>query len=139
MYDGTTTSAPGIVWLIPPHQQVVTSDFATDADGWAVEANGARQAALPLGGIVYEPYSRGLLNHYVIATDAEIFLDRKTGDDMTLWRFVAPAKFLGNHAITCVRARGDGRRGARGLARGVTRECVVLCCVRARECMCACR
>lgn len=82
--------------------QVVASDFAVDADGWSVETNGARAAALPAGGLVYEAYSRGLLNHYIIATDAEIHVDRKSGDDLTLWRFVAPAKFLGNQAIACV-------------------------------------
>lgn len=83
---------------MPPHRQVVSSDFATNLDGWTVVNNGARAKAQPAGGLMYEPYSRGLLNHYIMATDAEINVDRKN-NDKDLWYFQAPSKFLGNHAI----------------------------------------
>ena len=55
--------------------------------------------ALVAGGLTYEPFSRGVLNHYILGTDAEIHTDRVTGDDMSLWYFVAGPQFLGNHII----------------------------------------
>jgi hypothetical protein len=98
--DGTTVSEEGIVWMVPSHQQVVFSDFATSLDGWSITNNGARASALVAGGLTYEPFSRGVLNHYILGTDAEIHTDRVTGDDLSLWYFVAGPQFLGNHIIT---------------------------------------
>lgn len=97
--DGTTVSEPGIVWLVPEHKQIVASDFATGLDGWSAIVNGAREAAKSAGGLRFEPYSRGLLNHYVLATDMEIDTNRRSKDDDARWYFQAPAKFLGNHAV----------------------------------------
>lgn len=97
--DGSSTSEPGIVWLLPPSKKIVSSDFSAGLDGWTVTDNGARAQAEAAGGLVYEPFSRGLLNHYVLNTDAEIHTNKKTGDDDSRWYFVAPDKFLGNHAI----------------------------------------
>lgn len=92
-------SAPGIVWLVPPAKNVVVSDFAVDLDGWSVTNNGGRASQLPAGGLSYEPYSRGVLNHYVLATEAEINTNKRSGADDTLWYFVAPPKFHGMHNI----------------------------------------
>lgn len=97
--DGTTTSEPGLVWLVPEHKHVVASHFSSGLDGWSVVNNGARASKMAAGGLTWEPFSRGLLNHYVLATDAEIHLDRRTKLDTTLFYFQSPAKFLGNHAI----------------------------------------
>lgn len=98
VYDGTTWSEAGIVWLVPEHRNIVASDFATGLDGWSVQGNGARANAMTAGGLVFEPFSRGLLNHYILNTEAEINLNRVTKDDDTRWYFVAPEKFLHNHA-----------------------------------------
>lgn len=97
--DGTTTSEPGIVWLVPPSKMMVSSDFSAGLDGWTVADNGARASALPAGGLAHEAFSRGLLNHYVLATDAEIHTSKVSGWDDSRWYFVAPSKFLGNHAV----------------------------------------
>lgn len=99
MADRSTTSQQGIVWLVPPHKNIVMSDFAVSLDGWSVIGNGARAAASTAGGLSYEPFSRGVLNHYVLATDAEINTNKKTKADDTLWYFVAPSKFHGMHNI----------------------------------------
>lgn len=99
VYDGSTWSEIGIVWLVPEHRNIVASDFATSLDGWMVAENGARAKAMVAGGLIYEPFSRGLLNHYVLNTEAEININRVTKDDDTRWYFVAPSKFLGNHAV----------------------------------------
>lgn len=98
VFDGTTWSEAGIVWLVPEHRNIVASDFATSLDGWQVMWNGARAAAQTAGGLIYEPFSRGMLNHYILNTEAEININSVTQDDDTKWYFVAPAKFLGNHA-----------------------------------------
>ena len=97
--DGSTTSAPGIVWLVPPHGNTVYSDFSTSLDGWSVVGNGARASLQPAGGLTYEPFSRGVLNHYVLATEAEINTNKYNGNDDSLWYFVAPSKFLGMQNI----------------------------------------
>ena len=97
--DGLEESEVGMVWLVPPHQRMVYSDFSLDVDGWYVTNNGAREAAKPHGGLIHEPYGRGLLNHYVVATDAEIHINRATGDDDTRWYFNAPGGFHGNHVV----------------------------------------
>jgi hypothetical protein len=97
--DRTTTSAPGIVWLVPPHKTIAFTDFSTSLEGWSVQANGNRAAALPGGGLTFEPFSRGILNHYALATEAEINVNKITKNDDTLWYFVAPAKFMGMHNI----------------------------------------
>jgi len=97
--DKTSTSVPGIVWLVPPHHNLVYSGFSTSLEGWSITGNGMAQAALAAGGLTYEPYSRGLLNHYVIGTDAEINTDVPSNDDLMRWSFVAPAKFRDNFII----------------------------------------
>lgn len=97
--NSVATSAPGIVWLVPPHNNIVYSDFSTSLSGWTVIQNGARAALQVAGGLQYEPYSRGVLNHYILATDAEINVDKVTKNDDTLWYFVAPAPYMGMHNI----------------------------------------
>jgi len=130
--DGTTTSEPGIIWLLPPSTKIVSSDFSAGLDSWVVEGNGARASAMLAGGLVYEPYSRGLLNHYVLATDAEIHTNKVSGDDDSRWYFVAPNKFLGNHAVayggqltfSLASAAGDfGSANINGQAALVVLEC----------------
>ncbi len=120
-------SVEGIVWLVPPHGNLMASAFSTTMEGWTIVDNGGVQAALAAGGLTYEPYSRGLLNHYVIGTDAEINTAPATNDDLMRWYFVAPAKFSGNHII----AYGGSVVFSLASAAGASAH--------ARVCVCACR
>jgi hypothetical protein len=85
--DGSQASAVGTVWVVPPHRKLVSSDFRVDTDGWRV----AGKATL-----TREPYSRGALSQYLVATDAEVQAAPRARGDTAQWRFVAPAAFLGN-------------------------------------------
>ncbi len=97
VHDGTSSSEPGIVWVVPPHGRLVWSDFATGLDGWRVSSNGGAAAQQEAGGLRWESYSRGLLNRYVLATDAEVHVAAgESGGDLTRFYFEAPSKFLGN-------------------------------------------
>jgi hypothetical protein len=64
----------------------VTSLVAFLLDTWVVR-------------LTYEAYSRGILNHYIIGTDAEINTDVPSNNDLMQWYFVAPPKFWGNFII----------------------------------------
>jgi hypothetical protein len=97
--DRTGTSEPGIVWLIPPHARISWSDFSLGIEDWSIVGNGPRAAAKPAGGLAYEPYSRGVLNHYIMGTESEINTARSSdASDLDRWYFQAPTKFHGNHA-----------------------------------------
>ena len=97
--DKSAVSVAGLVWVVPSHHNIVYSGFNTNLDGWSVWGNGNIQAALPAGGLSYEPYSRGVLNHYIIGTDVEINTNLANNDDLMRWYFVAPAKFMGMQII----------------------------------------
>lgn len=92
--DASATSQPGLVTFVPPSGILVGSHFARGNDGWTVVGNKAVSSPA-----TYEPSSRGLLNHYVYASDDKINTDLTKGDDRSLWYFQAPAKFLGHHGI----------------------------------------
>ena len=92
VHDGISTSAEGVVTLVPPGGALASSDFTLGSDGWAVVNNGNG------GGLVHEMTSFGMLNHFVYGTDMEINVDVKTGDDKDRWYFQAPAQFLGFQA-----------------------------------------
>jgi hypothetical protein len=114
--DGPHASTPGTVWLLPPHGRLAHSDFRGDLDGWRV----AGKATLSREG-----FSRGALSQYLVATDAAAKAGSAgargaaaaaggsgggsggasagpgsagpgRGGDAGMWRFVAPAHFLGN-------------------------------------------
>jgi len=95
--DGKETSEPGIVWLLPLHGRMVGSDFSLGTDGWAIVRNGAKEAAMPSGGIRWEAYSRGDLSFFVSGSDGQILVDGE-GQDRSRWEFTAPQQFLGNQA-----------------------------------------
>jgi len=92
--DGSSTSEPGMVTLVPSSGILVGSNFARNAEGWTITGNKA--ASIPAS---YESSSRGLLNHYVHGADDTIHTHLTAGDDQSLWYFQAPSSFLGHHGI----------------------------------------
>lgn len=133
--DKTATSVAGIVWLVPPHHNLVYSGFSTSLEGWSITGNGMAQAALAAGGLTYEPYSRGLLNHYVIGTDAEINTDVPSNDDLMRWSFVAPSKFMGNFIIAYGGSLVFTLASAAGACARMRHTC---CTCDACVCVCSC-
>jgi hypothetical protein len=97
--DGRENGSAATVWLLAPHQRVVASNFDEDADGWTVIENGAAAAQKDGGGILYSKTSWNLLQWYISGAEDEVHEDPLTGDDRSLWKFVAPAKFSGQHTI----------------------------------------
>ena len=98
--DGELLSAPGIVWLVPPHKRLAHSDFWSGSEGWRIVENGAVQRGLPGGGVAHEAYADGLLDRYITGTDADTSGVLGGGHaDPTQWYFQAPAPFLGRHTI----------------------------------------
>jgi hypothetical protein len=95
--DGSVNSPPGLTWLLPPHRRLVISRFFLGAEGWTVNDNSRRQAALPGGGIVHESYADGALDRYVLGVEAAVNPDAD-GQDRNQWYFEAPAAFQGNYA-----------------------------------------
>jgi hypothetical protein len=100
--DGASgrASTPGLAFFVPPHGRLAHSDFRADADGWRVQGKAQ---------LSREGFSRGLLSQYLVATDAAVQSGGAgagagargggagaRGGDANLWRFLAPAKFLGN-------------------------------------------
>lgn len=91
MTNGVDTSQEALI-TVTTTELLVTSTFDRDAENWRIVSNG--NGASP----TFQPISRGrLLSYYVYGLDAVIH--RKSdgsGDDMMLWYFSAPDKFLGN-------------------------------------------
>lgn len=95
--DAFSTSAPGIVTLVPESGVLVASTFFLDSEAWSVVGNAGTSAAA--SALSYDGTSRGaLLNRYVHATDATVNVDA-AGNDRTKWYFAAPTAFLGHHGI----------------------------------------
>lgn len=88
-------SPPGMVTFVPPSGIVVGSHFSRGAEGWTIVGNKAS------GGhpVTYEASSRGELNHYVYGSDDTINTADASGNDLSLWYFQAPPKFLGHQGI----------------------------------------
>ena len=61
--NGITTSPPAIVTLVPLTGAIVGSTFLMGNEGWGVSGNKLTGAMA-----TSEPYSRGLLNHYIYGT-----------------------------------------------------------------------
>ena len=96
--NNASGSYEATVTLVPPSGALVGSDFLLENQGWTIVGNKAASSSA-----VYEPYSRGALNHYVYGTDDKINLKGSgTADasDASLWYFVAPPSFHGNFGIS---------------------------------------
>lgn len=93
--DGTSTSAPGRVWLLRASdaESVVVSDFAAGADGWTVDS-GAR--GVPVVAATHDASRKGSLNRFIFGVDRHINVPAAGASDDDRWHFVAPPKFLGN-------------------------------------------
>jgi hypothetical protein len=90
-------SYEGMVTFIPPNGIIVGSHFTRRHEDWKVIGNKGN----PNTGyhVNYEASSRGSLNHYVYASDDTINTDQN-GNDINLWYFLAPSKFLGHYGIS---------------------------------------
>ncbi len=94
VYNGFKKSLVATVTIVPPSGNIVGSNFLLSHEDWTVYGNKAITLAQ------FEPYSRGpALNHYILATDDKINVQRPGGEDSSLWYFNAPSKFLGNQGI----------------------------------------
>jgi len=89
-------SSAGVVTLVGSDKVTVSSTFSRDNEDWYVSGNAG--GSIP----VYEPSSRGVMNHYIYSTDDDIHtsVSRSTSasstlDDTKRWYFNAPNKFLG--------------------------------------------
>lgn len=111
--DGRQLSVAGLTWFVPTHHRLAVESFFVDAQGWSVTDNSERQAALPGGGIVFEPYADGSLDRYVLGIEAAINPDA-AGTDRAQWAFVAPQSLSGNLAG----AYGGALRFAMGVFEG---------------------
>jgi len=88
-------SLTGMVTFVPPSMVLVGSHFSRGGEGWTVVGN---KGSAP-SDVVFEPSSRGALNHYVYGSDDTINAAAAGGSDKSLWYFQAPAKFTGHHGI----------------------------------------
>lgn len=111
--DGRQLSVAGLTWFVPSHRRLAVESFFLDAQGWTISDNSDRQAALPGGGIIFEPYADGALDRYVLGIEAAINPDAG-GTDRAQWAFVAPQSLSGNMAG----AYGGALRFAMGVFEG---------------------
>ncbi len=111
--DGRQLSVAGLTWFVPSHGRLAVESFFVDAQGWVISDNSDRQAALPGGGIVFEPYADGALDRYVLGIEAAVNPDA-AGADRAQWAFVAPQALSGNLAG----AYGGALRFAMGVFEG---------------------
>jgi len=93
--SGATSSA-GVVTLVGNDKVTVSSTFSRGIEDWYISGNSGSSTP------VYEPSSRGVMNHYIYSTDDDIHtsVSRSTSasstlDDTKRWYFNAPSKFLG--------------------------------------------
>lgn len=93
--DPKFSSYNGTITIVPPSGAIVGSDFLLDNEGWTIVGNKALSAMS-----TYEPYSRGIVNHYIIGSDNKINVQRDGEEDKSLWYFSAPSSFLGNKGIS---------------------------------------
>lgn len=89
--DESTLSEPGTVTIVKSSHLLVGSEFLFSTEDWNTIGNRNH-------GVQHEASSKGEMNHYVYSTDNSINVNL-SGDDIDVWRFNAPEKFLGWHAI----------------------------------------
>lgn len=93
VFNGETkTTEYGIITLTAPSGIIVGSDFMLSSEGWTITGNHGVTS-----NVLYQPYSRGALNHYILNSNDEQNL--KSTGDASLWYFNAPSSFTGNHGI----------------------------------------
>lgn len=90
--DKEGESQEGTVVLVSPSNVVVGSDFFFNSEDWTTVGNRAKN------GVHFEESSRGIMNHYIYASDNSINVDRN-GDDLDMWYFELPPKFHGWQGI----------------------------------------
>lgn len=93
--DAKTSSYDGTITIVPPSGALVGSNFLLNNEDWKIVGNKALSSMA-----TFEPYSRGKLNHYVIASDDKISVKMDGGEDSALWYFEAPSSFLGNKGVS---------------------------------------
>lgn len=93
--DPKSSSYDGTITLVPPSGAIVGSNFLLTNEGWNIVGNKALSTST-----TFEPYSRGKISHYIIATDDKINVRKEGGEDFALWYFDAPSSFLGNKGVS---------------------------------------
>ena len=88
-------SPSGMVTFVPPSGIIVGSHFSRGAEAWTIVGNKAAGGHV----VTYEASSRGELNHFVYGSDDTINIADVSGNDLNLWFFQAPSKFLGHQGI----------------------------------------
>ena len=102
---GQASAAPGTVTVTGPEAELAASTFDTGVDGWKLGNNGLFAASAV---VAHEPQTYdSKLSYFISGADKSVFLQQEAGsngeptpvgDDREQWSFVAPAKFLGDHA-----------------------------------------
>eukprot|EP00941_MAST-03F_sp_MAST-3F-sp1_P003462 g3462.t1 len=84
-------SFPGVVHFVNENRILAASYFNRNTDNWSVVQNGSRSVT-----VTFDPSSRGRMNRFVFAEEDYINKDSETGNDLALWYFKAPTKFVGD-------------------------------------------
>mmetsp|Transcript_29089 Transcript_29089/g.34301 ORF Transcript_29089/g.34301 Transcript_29089/m.34301 type:complete len:410 (-) Transcript_29089:208-1437(-) len=89
-------SYEGMITFVPPSGILVGSHFTRGHEDWTIIGNKVNGY-----NVNYEASSRGSLNHYIYASDDTINNDAlNNNDDLNLWYFNAPNKFLGHLGVS---------------------------------------
>ena len=92
--DGSQDSTDGTVTLVPPSGGLVGDHFLLDNGGWTITGNKLTTPA------IHESFSRGpLLNYYIFGADDKVNIATSGANDLSLWYFEAPSRYLGNQGI----------------------------------------
>ncbi len=92
--DEEGESEQGTVVLVSPQHVVAQSDFLLSDEEWTTVGNRRKN------GVHHEQSSRGLMNYYIYALDESLNVDTGgNGDDLDIWYFDLPSKFLGWQGI----------------------------------------
>ena len=93
--NGVDMSYIATVTLVPSSGIIEGSTFLLGREDWTIKGNMA-----PTSAAMFESLSRGAeLNHYILSNDDAINVPNTDSDDMDLWYFDAPTKFLGDKGI----------------------------------------
>eukprot|EP01038_Epipyxis_sp_PR26KG_P016530 gene16530-22564_t len=111
VYDTNGASIPGSITLVPPKGNIIGNTFFLTTENWVITGNTMGIQNIPQVP-TYEPYSRGLLNHYILGKDAIVNTIITTADtsmnpqqqqsktDLSLWYFMAPQSYYKNIGIS---------------------------------------
>jgi len=89
--DKEGESLDGTVVLVPPSGLVVGSSFLSSSEEWSTTGN-------QKNGVIHDRTSRGIMNHFIFATDDSLNINQ-VGNDIDVWYFKLPSKFLGWQSI----------------------------------------